>query len=130
MIRVIRNAFIAMAVVAVAFSVDAALAGGNTRGMTKAQIQNVRIKNTGTAPVLVNAINGTATAAGGKTIAGNGIAVFRVKKGAAEAFAQNQAGSASQTLPFSFPKSQFVYLLAAADATTSTLTFSPPGKIF
>lgn len=126
----IRNAFLAMAVIAVAFSVDAAMAGGGNRGATKAQIQSVRIKNTGTAPALVNAINGTATAAGGKTVAGNGIAQFRVKKGAAEAFVQNQAGDVSQTLPFSFPRSQVVYLLAAADATTSTLTFSPPGKIF
>ncbi|MFM8702613.1 MAG: hypothetical protein ACKOHG_01880, partial [Planctomycetia bacterium] len=83
-----------------------------------------------TTPVVVNAINGTATAAGGKTVAGNGVAQFRVKKGAAEAFVQNQARSASQTLPFNFPKSQVVYLLAAADATNATLTFSPPGKIF
>lgn len=125
----IRSACIAMAVVALAFTVDAALAGGGNRGATKAQIQNVRIKNIGAAPVLVNAINGTATAAGGKTVASNGVAVFRVRKGAAEAFAQNQGGK-SDALPFNFPRSQFVYLLAAADASTATLTFSPPGKTF
>ena len=126
----IRSALFATAVVALAFSVDAALAGGGVRGVPKSQIQTVRIKNVGTAPALVNAINGTATAAGGKTVSGNGVAQFRVKKGAAEAFVQNQAGAASQTLPFSFPGSQFVYLLASADATTATLTFSPPGKTF
>jgi hypothetical protein len=126
----IRNAFLAMAVIAMAFSVDAAMAGGGNRGASKAQIQTVRIKNIGTAPALVNAINGTATAAGGKTVASNGIAQFRVKKGAAQAFVQNQAGTASGTLPFSFPRSQVVYLLAEADANLATPTFSPPGKIF
>jgi hypothetical protein len=129
-VPMIRSAFLAMAVAAMVFSANAAFAGGRSGGSSKSNNQSVRIKNTGTAPALVNAINGTATAAGGKTVAGNGIAQFRVKKGAAQAFVQNQAGDVSQTLPFSFPRSQFVYLLAAADATTSTLTFSPPGKIF
>ena len=126
----IRNAFLALAVVAMVASANAAFAGGRSGGSSKSNNQYVRIKNTGTAPALVNAKNGAASAAGGKTVSGNGVAQFTIKKGAANAYVQNQAGGQQKTLPFSFPKSQYVYLLAAADTTTSTLTFSPPGKIF
>jgi len=126
----IRNAFLALAFVAMMASANAAFAGGRG-GSSKANNQLVRIKNTGTAPVLVNAKNGSSTtAAGGKTVSSNGVAQFTIKKGAADAFVQNQAGAQQKTLPFTFPKSQYVYLLAAADNTTSTLTFSPPGKTF
>jgi hypothetical protein len=124
----IRSAFLTLAVVAMVASTSAAFAGG--RSGSKSNNQFVRIKNTGAAPVLVNARNGAVSAAGGKTVSSNGVAQFTIKKGAANAFAQNQTASSSKTLPFSFPGSQYVYLLAAADATTSTLTFSPPGKIF
>ena len=126
----IRNAFFALAVLAMVASANAAFAGGRSSGSSKSNNQFVRIKNTGTAPALVNAKNGAVSAAGGKTVSGNGVAQFTIKKGAANAFVQNQAGGQQKTLPFSFPQSQYVYLLAAADATTSTLTFSPPGKIF
>ena len=126
----IRSAFLALAVVAMVASANAAYAGGRSGGGSKSNNQNVRIKNTGTAPALVNATNGTASAAGGKTVAGNGVAQFTVKKGAGNAFVQNQAGGQQKTLSFNFPKSQYVYLLAAADDTTSTLTFSPAGKTF
>jgi hypothetical protein len=126
----IRNAFFALAVLAMVASANAAFAGGRSSGSSKSNNQYVRIKNTGTAPALVNAKNGTVSAAGGKTVSGNGVAQFTIKKGAAEALVQDQTAAVSQTLPFNFPKSQYVYLLAAADATTSTLTFSPPGKIF
>jgi hypothetical protein len=126
----IRNAFLALAVVAMVASANAAFAGGRSSGSSKSNNQFVRIKNTGTAPALVNAKNGAVSAAGGKTVSGNGVAQFTIKKGAANAFVQNQAGGQQKTLPFSFPKSQYVYLLAAADSTISTLTFSPPGQIF
>ena len=127
----IRNAFLALAVVAMVASANAAFAGGRSSGSSKSNNQFVRIKNTGTAPALVNAKNGAATtAAGGKTISGNGVAQFTIKKGAAQAYAQNQSGSGSNVLPFSFPRSQYVYLLVVADATTATPSFSPPGKIF
>ena len=111
-------------------SANAAFAGGRSGGSSKSNNQYVRMKNTGTAPALVNAKNGAASAAGGKTVSGNGVAQFTIKKGAAQAYVQSQTGANPQTLDFNFPKSQFVYLLAAADATTSTLTFSPAGKIF
>lgn len=126
----IRNAFLALAVLAMVASANAAFAGGRSGGSSKSNNQFVRIKNNGSAPALVNAKNGAVSAAGGKTVAGNGVAQFTIKKGAANAYVQNQAGGQQKTLPFSFPKSQYVYLLAAADTTTSTLTFSPPGKIF
>ena len=128
----IRNAFFALAVAAMVVATGTAFAGGGSNsGSSKASNQYVRIKNTGTAPALVNAANGAATtAAGGKTVSGNGVAQFTIKKGAAQAFVQDQTAAVSQTLDFNFPKSKYVYLLAAADATTSTLTFSPPGKIF
>jgi hypothetical protein len=126
----IRNAFLALAVVAMVASANAAFAGGRSSGSSKSNNQFVRIKNTGTAPALVNAKNGAVSAAGGKTVSGNGVAQFTIKKGAAQAYVQSQTGANPKTLDFSFPKSQYVYLLAAADATTSTLTFSPPGKIF
>ena len=126
----IRNAFFALAVLAMVASANAAFAGGRSSGSSKSSNQYVRIKNTGTAPALVNAKNGAVSAAGGKTVSGNGVAQFTIKKGAANAFVQNQAGGQQKTLPFNFPKSVYVYLLAAADTTTSTLTFSPPGQIF
>ena len=126
----VRNAFLALAVLAMVASASAAFAGGRSGGSSKSNNQFVRIKNNGTAPALVNAKNGTAGAAGGKTVSGNGVAQFTIKKGAAQAYVQSQTGANPKTLDFSFPQSQFVYLLAAADATTSTLTFSPPGKIF
>ena len=126
----IRSAFLAMAVAAMVFSANAAFAGGRSSGSSKSNNQFVRIKNTGTAPALVNAANGTVAAAGGKTVSNNGVAQFKIKKGAAEAIVQDQTGASSQTLPFTFPKSTYVYLLAAADATISTLTFANPGQIF
>jgi len=127
----IRNAYFALAVAAMVVATGTAFAGGgSSSGSSKASNQYVRIKNTGTAPALVNAANGAVSAAGGKTVSGNGVAQFTIKKGAANAYVQDQTAAASQTLPFNFPKSQYVYLLAAADATTATLTFSPPGKIF
>ena len=126
----IRNAFLALAVAAMVFAAGTAFAGGRSGGSSKSNNQFVRIKNTGTAPALVNAKNGAVSAAGGKTVSGNGVAQFKIKKGAANAYVQNQAGGFQKTLPFSFPKSVYVYLLAAADTTTSTLDFSPPGKIF
>ena len=132
-VSMIRNAFFALAVAAMVVATGTAFAGGGNQyvAAAKANNQYVRIKNTGTQPALVNAKNGAATtAAGGKTVSGNGVAQFTIKKGAAQAYAQNQSGSGFNTLPFSFPRSQYVYLLVVADATTATPSFSPPGKIF
>ena len=124
-----RSVFIAMAAAAMVFSADAAFAGGGG-GSSKSSTELVRIKNIGAAPVLVNAKNGAVSAAGGKTVSSNGVAQFKIKRGAANAYAQNQSASATSTLPFSFSDRVTVYLEATADATTATMTFAPPGKLF
>ena len=126
----IRTFTLALAIVALAFATDAAFAGGSSSGSSKSNNQTVRIKNIGAAPVLVNAKNGAVSAAGGKTVSSNGVAQFKIKRGAANAFAQNQAATATNTLPFSFSDRVTVYLEATADATTATMTFAPPGKLF
>jgi len=120
-----------MAVAAMVFSVDAALAGGRSSGSSKSNNQYVRIKNTGSGTALVNAANGSVSAAGARSLASNGVAQFNLKKSAGQAISLYPADtSIQQTLDYNFPKSQYVYLLAAADATTATMTFSPPGKTF
>jgi hypothetical protein len=126
----IRSSLLALAVAALAFSADAALAGGGGGGNSKSNKQSVRIKNIGTQPALVNAANGSVGAAGAKTVAQNGVAQFRLKKVASQAFASDTAQTVTQTLNYSFPRSQVVYLEAAADGTVTTLTFAPPGKLF
>lgn len=125
----IRSAFLTLAVAAMVVSANAALAGGG-RGGSKSNNQNVRIKNIGSAPVIVNAANGEVSAAGGKTVSNNGVAQFRIKKGAAQAIAANQSGAESDPLDFNFPKSSVVYLTAQADANAATMTFANPGQTF
>lgn len=125
-----RSFLVALAVAALALSADAALAGGRGTGNSKASKQSVRIKNIGTQSALVNAANGTVSAAGAKTVAQNGVAQFRLKKVPSQAFASDVAGNVPSTLNYSFPNRQVVYLEAAADGTVTTLTFAPPGKLF
>jgi len=129
----IRSFSLALVVVALAFATDAAFAGGRSGGSSKSNNQTVKIKNTGAAPVLVNAQTGAAAgAAGAKTVNQNGVAQFTLKRVASSAWASDVAQSApvAKPLQYSFPKSVFVYLLASTDGTTSTVTFSPPGQIF
>jgi hypothetical protein len=94
--------------------------------------QSVRIKNTGTTPVLVYAANGApASPVGGKLLSPNGVAEFKIKKGAGTAIVvRPTAGGSSSTLPFNFPTSRFVYLQATGDSEQPTVTFAPPGKRF
>jgi|GEM_PF-1268536 len=127
----IRSFSIALAVAALAFATDAAFAGGSSSGSSKSNNQTVRIKNIGSAPTLVNAKTGAATgAAGAKTVNQNGVAQFTTKKVASQAWAKGTGNNVPKTLNYTFPKSQIVYLQAASDATTTTLTFAPPGTIF
>jgi len=129
----IRSFSLALAVVALVFAADAAFAGGGSGGSSKSKNQFVRIKNIGSAPVLVNAKTGAAAgAAGAKTVNQNGVAQFKTKRVASSAWASDTAQNAPVAAPlqYSFPKSVYVYLLASTDGTTSTVTFSPPGKIF
>ena len=79
----------------------------------------------------MNAANGSATgAAGAKQVAQNGVAQFRLKKVASQAWAADTAQTVPQTLDYTFTNRQTVYLQAAADGTTTTLTFAPPGVLF
>jgi hypothetical protein len=127
----IRSFSIALAILALACAADAAFAGGRSNGSSKANTQSVRIKNIGPGPVLVNAANGSATgAAGAKQVAQNGVAQFRLKKVASQAWAADTAQNVPQTLNYTFANRQVVYLQAAADGTTTTLTFAPPGVLF
>jgi len=127
----IRTFTLALAIVALAFATDAAFAGGSSSGSSKSNNQTVRIKNIGSAPVLVNAKTGAATGAtGAKTVNQNGVAQFTTKKVASQAWAADTAQTVPQTLDYTFPKSKVVYLEAAADGTVTTLTFAPPGKLF
>ncbi len=128
----IRSFSIALAVAALAFATDASFAGGSSSGSSKSNNQTVRIKNIGSAPALVNAKTGAATgAAGAKTVNQNGVAQFTTKKVASQAWAQPTGGTGGpKTLNYTFPKSQVVYLQAATDGTTTTLTFAPPGTLF
>jgi len=127
----IRSFSIALAVAALVFATDAAFAGGRSSGSSKSNNQTVRIKNIGSAPALVNAKTGTATgASGAKTVNQNGVAQFTTKKVASQAWAADTAQAVPKTLNYTFPKSVIVYLQAAADGTTTTLTFAPPGTIF
>ena len=126
----IRSAFFAMAVAAMVFSVDAALAGGRSGGSSKSNNQYVRIKNNGSNTALVNAANGTVSTSGARSLASNGVTQFNLKKSAGQAIAANTSGITSPVLAYSFPKSTYVYLLAKADASAATITFSPAGKTF
>ena len=127
----IRSFSLALAVAALAFATDAAFAGGRSSGSSKSNNQAVRIKNIGSAPVLVNAKTGAATgAAGAKTVNQNGVAQFNLKKAAGVAGATNAAGTPSAPLNYNFPKSTYVYLQAQADADAATMTFAPAGTRF
>ncbi|MEI6255875.1 MAG: hypothetical protein WCQ77_04430 [Planctomycetota bacterium] len=130
MVRKFRKFFVASAVIALVCSTTAAFAGGRS-GSGKSSKQNVRIKNIGAQPVLVNAANGSATgAAGAKTTSPNGVSQFRLKRVASQAFAADTAQTVSDTLDYTFKDRVTVYLEAATDGTTATMTFANPGVLF
>jgi hypothetical protein len=130
----------AVAVAALFFSVDSAFAGSPST-------QIVRIKNVGAASVAVFAANGSPTesqvAAGYKLISPNGVAQFVIRQGAAVGVAVDPSATATMKtkkvvknslptaiLPFTFPKSRFVYLVATAGGASPTLNFAAPGTRF
>ncbi len=135
----IRRVLVAVAVAAMVFSMDAVHAGGTTpAGRFGGGVpQFVRIKNIGSAPVLVNAANGGLVgAAGGKLLSQNAVAQFNLRNGPGIAMAANPAavlglapviGSA---LAYNFPNSKFVYLQATLNGNVPTIKFAPPGTIF
>jgi hypothetical protein len=131
----------AVALAALVFSVDSAFAGSPST-------QTVRIKNVGAAPVAVFAANGSPTesqvAAGYKLISPNGVAQFVIRQGAGIGVAVDPTATAAMMkkkavvknslptaiLPFTFPKSRFVYLVATAGGASPTINFAAPGTRF
>jgi len=115
---------VAVAVAALFFSVDSAFAGSPST-------QIVRIKNVGTGQVGVFAANGSPTpsqvTAGYKLISPNGVAQFVIRQGAAVGIALNPTPT---ILPFTFPKSRYVYLVATAGGASPTINFAAPGTRF
>ena len=136
-----RRMFAAVvAVVALFSSVDSAFAGSPST-------QTVRIKNVGVAPVAVFAANGSPTEsqvrAGYKLISPNGVAQFVIRKGASVGVAVDPTTAATMKskavvknsvpaaiLPFTFPSSRFVYLVATAGGASPTINFAAPGTRF
>jgi len=131
----------AVALAALFFSVDTASAGSPST-------QTVRIKNVGAAPVAVFAANGSPTesqvAAGYKLISPNGVAQFVIRQGAGIGVAVDPTATAAMmkkkavvknslptaVLPFTFPKSRLVYLVATAGGASPTINFAAPGTRF
>jgi len=78
-----RRVLLALAVATIAFSSSTAFAGGSSKSKT----QYVRIKNIGSSPVWVNAMNGTlpdstpAASTGARLISQNAVTQFVLKKG-------------------------------------------------
>ena len=113
------------AVAAIIFSVDSAFAGSPST-------QFVRIKNVGSNPVAVYAANGSPTAAqvkaGAKIIPPKGIAQFILRQGNAVGIAVDPSvpTPVAAILPFTFPRSRFVYLVARASGGTAGINFAAP----
>lgn len=139
-----RRLFAAVvAVAALLVSFDSATAGSPST-------QIVRIKNVGMAPVAVFAANGSPTEsqvmAGYKLVSPNGVAQFVIRQGAAVGVAVDPTAPATMQanvrkasvknsmsaaiLPFTFPASRFVYLVATAGGGSPTINFAPPGTRF
>jgi len=122
-----RSVFIALAVAAMAFSTSTASAGG---GGSKTQY--VRIKNIGAATVNVAAVNGVPTSApAARSLPQNRVTQYILKKGAGTFLVQNPADLSDVTgLPYNFPNSTYVYLLANTVGGAVQATFAPPGTRF
>jgi hypothetical protein len=129
----IRNlAAVALLATIAAVSVPA-LAGGGGGGSGNIP---VRMKNVGSAPVGVNAVSGNVSPSqllnGGRTIAANGIAQFKVRKGGFTAGAAdpNAAQTVNKVRNFSTRNFKTIYLYAQQDTTTATLVGAPGGVKF
>jgi hypothetical protein len=131
----IRNACIALAVVALAVVSSPAFAGGSSGG-TKANYQ-VRIKNNGTESLYATVANGTTPATtGAKAIAPNGVGVFFIKPGpytvgVADA-SGNPVGASGEggNVALKTVKSKVIYVLASQDGTAATINGAPAGTRF
>lgn len=127
----IRNlAVVALLATIAAVSVPA-LAGGGGSGNIP-----VRMKNVGSAPVSVNAVSGSATQSqvlsGARTIAANGVAQFKVRKGGFTAVAAdpNAPQVVNSVRNFNTRNFKTIYLYAQQDTTAATLVGAPGGVKF
>jgi hypothetical protein len=128
----IRNlAAVALLATIAAVSVPALAGGGGGSGNIP-----VRMKNVGSAPVGVNAVSGNVPPSqllnGGRTIAANGIAQFKVRAGGFTAGAAdpNAAQTVNKVRNFSTRNFKTIYLYAQQDTTTATLVGAPGGVKF
>ena len=122
-----RRVFIALAVAAMAFSTSTASAGGGG-----SNTQYVRIKNIGATAVNVVAVNGAAPSAPAyRSLSQNRVTQFILKKGAGTFQVQNPADTTNvASLPYTFPRSTYVYLQANTVSSLVQATFAPPGTRF
>jgi hypothetical protein len=97
----------------------------------------VRIKNIGSSPVWVNAMNGTlpdptlsAASTGARLISQNAVTQFVLKKGAGQFGVLNSGETAGTRLDYNFPNSTYVYLQARDAGDRVIATFAPPGTRF
>jgi hypothetical protein len=96
----------------------------------------VRIKNVGVDPVGVNALSGSPTQSqllnGARTIAANGVAQFRVRKGAFTAAAADPSAPqvTNNVRRFNTRNFKTIYLYAAQDTTMATMLGAPAGVKF
>jgi len=120
-----RRVLLALAVAAMAFSAEAAFAGGRNN-------QYVRIKNIGTEPANVFASNSAPPAAPAyRTLSQNGVTQFTLKKGyGAFQVADQAAKNPPALIGYNFPNSTYVYLQAKVAADVPAATFAPPGTRF
>jgi hypothetical protein len=133
----IRRAFIALAVVALAVSVSTpAFAGGGSSGGTKANYQ-VRIKNNGTESLYATVANGTTPATtGAKAIAPNAVGSFFIKPGPYTVGIADAAGipvgasGEGGNVALKTTKSKVIYVLASQDGTSATVNGAPAGTRF
>ena len=128
-----RRVLLALVVAPIAFSSSTAFAGGSSKSKT----QYVRIKNIGSSPVWVNAMNGTlpdptlsAASTGARLISQNAVTQFVLKKGAGQFGVLNFGETAGTRLDYNFPNSTYVYLQARDAGDRVIATFAPPGTRF
>jgi hypothetical protein len=128
-----RLSMLAIATLSLALAVPALAGGGG--GGSKGNIP-VRMKNVGASPVAVNSVSGSASVgtliSGARTVAANGIAQFKVRKGAFTSLAAdpNNPQATNKVRNFNTRSFKTIYLYAQQDTTAATLVGAPGGVKF
>lgn len=130
----IRKLF-CVAVLASVAAMSAPVIAGGGGGGAKGGVA-VRMKNTGVAPVAVNAVSGSVTVSqiisSAQTIAANGVVQFSVRQGAFTAVAASPTAPlvANRVRSFNTRNFKTIYLYARQDGTAATLVGAPGGVKF